>query len=275
MAQAAAATKAHMEQVDSVRIYGTAPYEVAVLHGGPGAPGQMAPVARELAREWGVVEPLQTAASLDGQVQELRNVLRATADRPVSLVGWSWGAMLGFITAASYPELVKKLILIGSAVYEDHYATGIQETRWRRLGEGERQQAQALLATLSDPVIEDKSTALAQFGALLTKADAYDPFTLDTEGLPPRYDIYQRVWNEAQALRRSGALLALGKRIACPVVGIHGDYDPHPREGVEQPLSATLHDFRFIVLEQCGHLPWIERQAKDGFYRVLKDSLRG
>jgi pimeloyl-ACP methyl ester carboxylesterase len=272
MAQASAATK---EQRERLRIYGKAPYDVAVLHGGPGAPGQMAPVARELAIEWGVLEPLQTAASLEGQVQELRGVLRTTADLPVRLVGSSWGAMLAFITAARYPELVKKLILIGSAVFEDHYAAGIQETRWSRLNEGERQQAQSLMATLKDPAIEDKSTPLAQLGTLFTKADAYDPLTLDTEGLLPRYDIYQRVWDEAQELRRSGGLMELGKRIVCPVVGMHGDYDPHPREGVEKPLSATLNNFRFIVLEKCGHLPWIERQAKDEFYQVLKDSLRG
>jgi hypothetical protein len=32
----------------NLRIYGKAPFNVAVIHGGPGAVGEMAPVAREL-----------------------------------------------------------------------------------------------------------------------------------------------------------------------------------------------------------------------------------
>lgn len=72
--------------IKNLRIHGKAPFSVAVIHGGPGAPGHMAPVARELANEWGVLEPLQTAASLEGQVQELRDVLETHGDR---LSSWS------------------------------------------------------------------------------------------------------------------------------------------------------------------------------------------
>ena len=42
----------------------------------------MAPVARELSSNWGVLEPLQTADSLEGQVQELRIILEKNADLP-------------------------------------------------------------------------------------------------------------------------------------------------------------------------------------------------
>ena len=45
-----------------------------VVHGGPGACGEMAPVARRLASARGVLEPIQTALSLEGQVEELRTV---------------------------------------------------------------------------------------------------------------------------------------------------------------------------------------------------------
>lgn len=56
-------------------------------------------------------------------------------------------------------------------------------------------------------------------------------------------------------------------------MAIHGDYDPHPAEGVEKPLAAVLKDFRFILLDRCGHLPWIERQAKDRFYSILREEV--
>jgi pimeloyl-ACP methyl ester carboxylesterase len=57
------------------------------------------------------------------------------------------------------------------------------------------------------------------------------------------------------------------------VVAIHGDHDPHPAAGVQEPLSATLAQFRFILLERCGHRPWIERQARDAFYEALEEEL--
>ena len=84
----------------NLRQYGDSPFVVVVVHGGPGAAGEMAPVARELACSWGVLEPLQTAESLEGQVEELRTVLDNNADTPVVMIGHSWGAWLSYILAA-------------------------------------------------------------------------------------------------------------------------------------------------------------------------------
>ncbi len=55
----------------NLRKYGKAPFAIVVVHGGPGARGEMAPVARELSTHGGVLEPLQTATSVEGQVEEL------------------------------------------------------------------------------------------------------------------------------------------------------------------------------------------------------------
>src|SRR5919198_1314938 len=115
--------------MQNVRTYGTAPFTVAVIHGGPGACGEMAPVARELASDRGILEPLQTATSLEGQVEELRRVLENHGDIPVILIGFSWGAWLSFIVAAHYPALVKKLLLVGSGSFEEKYVSRLQEAR--------------------------------------------------------------------------------------------------------------------------------------------------
>lgn len=258
----------------NLRTYGKAPFNAAVIHGGPGAAGEMAPVARELASGWGVLEPLQIAASLKGQIEELETVLEKNGDLPVTLIGFSWGAWLSFIFAANYPAIVKKLILIGSGGYEEKYAARIRETRLNRLSEEDRTEVKSLIEVLDNPAAEDKSTAFARFGALFSKADAYDPIMYESEVIDCQVDIFQSVWKDATELRRSGKLLELGKYIKCPVVAIHGDYDPHPAEGVQKPLSAILKSFRFILLKNCGHMPWIERQARDKFYEILKEELR-
>lgn len=261
----------------NLRTYGKAPFHVAIIHGGPGAGGEMAPVAHELAAGRGILEPLQTATSLEGQVEELRVVLENQGDLPLTLVGFSWGAWLSFIVAARYPALIKKLILVGSGPFEEKYVARLQEARFNRLSEVERAEFEAILQALADPATADKDTLLARLGALASKTDAYDPFTVAADEAGPaasQGDIFQSVWQEAAELRRSGELLELGKHIKCLVVAIHGDYDPHPAEGVQKPLSAILEDFRFILLKHCGHKPWIERRARDEFYRTLAEELR-
>jgi len=257
----------------NLRTYGAAPYSIAVIHGGPGAPGQMAPVARELSRDYGVLEPLQTAVTLDGQVEELRDIIERHGNTPIVFIGSSWGAMLSYIFTARYPALVKKLIMVGSAVFDNRYAAGIQKTRLDRLNAEAKHEVYSLVKTLNDDTVSDKNKLLKRLGELFTRADAYDPITLDTEVIEVRFDIHEGVWRDAMKLRGSGELVKLGKKIKCPVVAIHGDYDPHPAGGVREPLSKVLKDFRFITLECCGHLPWIEREAMGRFYDLVRGEL--
>jgi pimeloyl-ACP methyl ester carboxylesterase len=257
-------------------MYGEPPFRIAVVHGGPGAGGEMAPVARELARDRGVLEPIQTATSLEGQVDEVRCALEKCGDPPIVLIGFSWGAWLGFILAGSHPILVEKLILVSSGPFEERYAKMLYETRVRRLGALDGEAFDAAISALNDPATEDKDAALTRLGALSRIADTFSPIDEDlaeAEVIGPRADVFQGVWQEAARLRRRGALLALGEEIRCPVVAIHGDYDPHPARGVEAPLSMVLEHFRFILLPRCGHKPWIERHAKDRFFEVLKSEL--
>jgi pimeloyl-ACP methyl ester carboxylesterase len=95
----------------------------------------------------------------------------------------------------------------------------------------------------------------------------------EREPIEYRPDIFMNVWPEAAAMRANGQLLALGRSIQCPVIAIHGDYDSHPAAGVRHPLSRVLRDFRFVLLERCGHEPWVEKHAKDEFFRVLHSEI--
>ena len=78
--------------METFRKYGSDPFRVLVIHGGPGAAGSVAPIARTLGQTRGVLEPLQTAKTLEGQIEELRLVVEQNATRPVIFIGHSWGA---------------------------------------------------------------------------------------------------------------------------------------------------------------------------------------
>lgn len=259
---------------DLIRIYGQPPYDVAVIHGGPGVAGELAPVAIELSQLCGVLEPMQTSNSIDGQVEELKQILELHGRLPVVLVGHSWGAWLSYIFASRYPSMVKKLILVGSGPFQAEYATQIMETRYQRLSVVECSKLQDLMKQVTELTEQNKDEMLSQIGKLISKADSYSPLTLDNEeDVMIRYDIFKKVWEEASAIRRTGGMLSYGKEIQCPVVSIHGDYDPHLYEGVQKPLSSVLSDFRFILLPKCGHRPWTEEFARESFYYILSSEV--
>jgi pimeloyl-ACP methyl ester carboxylesterase len=229
----------------------------------------MAPVARRLSRNCGVLEPLQTARSVEGQIEEMSDCLSTHSQIPSVLIGYSWGAWLSVLTAARYPELCAKLILVGCPPFAESSAARLQTRRLDRLDHEEKAEYEASLTALSDPVAQDNDTALERLGHLAAKADAYAPIDDAKESvIRVSAGIYRAVWAEASAMRRSGELLRQVHRVTCPVVAIHGDSDPSPAAGVAEPLSA-LPGFRLITLAQCGHRPWLERYAQDEFYRIL------
>jgi pimeloyl-ACP methyl ester carboxylesterase len=171
---------------------------------------------------------------------------------------------------------VRRLILVSSGPFEEHYTHQLTKTRFERLSTAEQDAFNQAILAFNQSDSPNREDALAHLGILAGKADNYDPLP-DPDGgkdrFPLRGSVYQGVWESAAALRRSGELLNLGKKIHCPVTAIHGNYDPHPAAGVCDPLSSIIRDFKFILLDHCGHTPWLEKQARDNFYQSLKTEL--
>lgn len=256
----------------ATRTHGPPPYRITVVHGGPGADGAMAPVARELSKTVGVLEPIQTETTVQGQIDELAAEL-ADATPPVTLIGHSWGAWLGGLVAAEYPELVRKLVLVGAPPFEASFVPEILERRESRLTEPEREEFRTALDVLEGDADGDEQRAMDVLGSLVDTTDSYDPMAEHAATSERRDDIYRAVWPEAADMRERGDLLERFGEISCPVVAIHGDVDPHPAAGVREPLREILDEFRFVSLERCGHRPWIETHARESFYETLRDEL--
>jgi pimeloyl-ACP methyl ester carboxylesterase len=251
--------------LEPVRKHGKPPYSIAVIHGGPGATGDMRPVAEVLSQTSGVLEPYQQAFSINGLIEELKNDLRVNAQIPVVLIGHSWGAWLSMLFASAHPETVKKIVLVGCPPIKQEYVPMILKNRLSRLDPEGQIKFAGIIRTMKDPVL---------LQSLLRKTDAFDPVKENAEeGIPLIQDHYRKIWNEAEEMRLTGGLMEKIKMVRCPVTAIHGDHDPHPAEGVREPLSVVLTQFHFILLEKCGHYPWKEKQAKDEFFRILKKEL--
>jgi pimeloyl-ACP methyl ester carboxylesterase len=260
----------------NVRFYGGAPYHAAVLHGGPGALGGVAAIARELGKDYGVMEPLQTKNSIAGLLIELDEVLSANCDKPITLIGHSWGAWLAWLYVARSPDKVNRLILVGSGPFESRYVGQIGKQRLSRLTETEQAEFTLLLEGLDSGRAGNKDELLSRLGALVAKTDNYCPVELETDPidrLPVDGAMYNAVWNEAARLRKNGGLLEAAAQIICPVVVIHGDSDPHPLDGVRLPLEKRVKDLTVYLLEKCGHSPWKEKYARERFYEILREEI--
>jgi len=256
--------------IHNSRKFGKAPYKIILIHGGPGAPGGLLPLAQSLAANGlNVLEPFQNADSIPGQIEELKTLVDEDCTIPVVLIGHSWGAWLAWIFTAHNPNLVKKLILVGAGPFEEEYSLDIMKTRLSRLRLADRIHALKLSKDLQNRKHPNQKGLFKNLGTLMTRADTFAPLTEESHVLEFQPDIFNAVWPQAKALREFGKLLEMGRLIHCPVVAIHGDYDPHPAEGVKKPLSKLLQDFNFVKLEKCGHYPWNEKFAKKRFYEIL------
>lgn len=249
-----------------VRLYGKAPYKIVLVHGGPGAIGSLKGFAQELAElsHIGVVEALQSKYSIAELMEELYIQIKDNCSDKVSLVGHSWGAWLVALFAEKYPELIKRVILIGSGPLEDKYVSEIGTRRFQNLSTEDGAILQRLIdnqATDEDmdriPNILEKSDNYCLEGREEHKADKTDS------------EMHNKVWSEAAKLRTSGELLKAFKNIKSKIHFIQGQIDPHPVKGVTIPLQENGVLCEAYVLEKCGHSPFMEKYAKDEFYKCL------
>lgn len=261
-----------------LRKYGKPPYTVAVIHGGPGAKGSLGMVARELGKYAGVLEPVQTRYTIKELLDELNEHIYDHVKTPLTLMGHSWGAWLAMLYATEHPEIVKNLVLVGCAPFEEKYVPQITENRQKRLTTQEQALFRFVLDGLADPHHSDRHYLFAQLQELTEKTDNYALETPpeDEEYALPFDDLmYARLWPQAVALRANGELAARLSRLACPVHVIHGAEDPAPLAGVITPLSKHSVNHTRHILTRCGHSPFLEKHAKEYFYDMLLDILRG
>ncbi|HEY1199052.1 MAG TPA: alpha/beta hydrolase [Thermoplasmata archaeon] len=255
------------------RRYGSPPFRTVVVHGGPGAPGTMAPVAQVLGATLGVLEPWQTASTVAGQVAELSEQIDAWASPPVTLVGHSWGAWLVLLVAGEHPEKVRRIVLVGSGPFQARYAAETRRHRRQRLTRTQWREFEELQLRLADPLSPASPSALRRLGELAEVADSYELLPHPPPEAETDPTTFRIVWAEADEMRRSGALIRALRRVRAPVVVLHGTADPHPLQGVVEPLRKAGVDPRVIVLERCGHEPWWERYARDPFFAELRKEL--
>lgn len=258
----------------TVRRYGEGGPLLVLVHGGPGAPGYMAPVARRLASRFTVMEPLQRCSgdvplSVALHVADMEEVLRAEEPgRPLALIGASWGAMLALAWAAERPDRGIPLVLVGCGTFDRAARAVLQQALARRTGPDLADLLSAVAREQPDP--DRQLQAMAEMTLPLYSVDP-----IDTELEVVRFDGrgHQETWRDMLRVQHEGRFPAAFAAIRAPVLMIHGACDPHPGALVRDSLAPHLPQIEYRELPRCGHYPWMERHAREEFYGVLLEWL--
>ena len=192
--------------------------------------------------------PAPAPYTLDALVDSLLMDLSA----PLTLCGWSLGAMLALNAAHRHPDKVVRLILVGAT------PCFMQRTDWPH---GMTPQA---LAEFTDSVRHDPPGALKRFMTLFNQNDVNSrrisrelAHALATVPLPCVSTLVAGL-----ALLRDSDLRAAVPHIAQPTLLLHGAHDPLMPLAAAEWLASTLPQAQLAVLPDAGHAPILSDGAR-------------
>ena len=256
-----------------VRRYGQQGPLVLVLHGGPAAFGDVAPIAKGISESYRAVEPWQrgsgsqplTVARHVTDLHELATDLGE--DFPPAIVGHSWGAMLALCYAAEYPSEAGPIVLVGCGTFDQAARNQMQMTIEDRMDDDLRNKLRRMSAEHTDPA--DRFIRAFKLTRHLFDFDPIDPYPDKEESEPFDMVAYEETWNDMARLQADGTYPDAFRAIESPVLMLHGQYDPHPGDLIRDSLLRHLPQLEYREWARCGHSPWIERFAREEFFSAI------
>ncbi|CAG0965209.1 Cis-3-alkyl-4-alkyloxetan-2-one decarboxylase [Myxococcaceae bacterium] len=262
-----------------VRRYGFQGTNVVVLHGGPGAPGSIAGLARLLAPHFNVLEPLQRRSGFAPlTVAQHVDDLAVVAPERSAIVGWSWGAMLGLSFAARHPERVSRLVLVGCGTYDENSRAQFKQALENLLNQAGNESIRDLIRQKQSEQDEKaRDATLGKLGAAYARLESYELLE-DSLGQADKLPVdavgNRETWDDVLRLQRQGIEPQAFATIRVPVLMLHGDVDPHPGSATRDLLQQFVPQLEYVEFEKCGHEPWREAHARDRFLKKLQTWLK-
>jgi proline iminopeptidase len=204
------------------------------------------------------------------QVEDLARVVTEFGLVPPTLVGYSWGALLAMLYAVhcrhepSWPAPAR-LVLVSPApitrAWRDQFETTLAERGRSATMLAMRETLAASGLRETDPAAYRQRSfelSVAGYFADPHRATALTPFRVTGK-------VQQSVWSSLGDFDLRDEL----RGVRCPTLVVHGRQDPIPLESAA--AAAECLGAEFVVLEECGHVPYVERA--EALFGVIEEFL--
>jgi proline iminopeptidase len=247
--------------------------QLLLLHGGPGADHQyMLPQMLHLGDNHDLLfydqrgggksrSDARVPVTWQTHVEDLAAVIVEFGLAPASIVGYSWGAMLGLlyiIEQRRNPERepISRIALINPAPLTREYRRQFEAEFARRQASPEIQKLRDELT--ASGLRERDPEAYRQRAFELGVAGYFSDPHKATDLTPFRVvgRVQQSVWESLGDFN----LIRDLEGIRIPSIVIHGRDDPIPLASSSEAASAL--GTNLVVLDACGHVPYVEQPTK-------------
>ena len=257
-----------------IRKYGNSAHSVVVLHGGPAASGDAAPIAQGLSDSFRAIESWQRGSgegtlTVARHVEDLHSLITGLdSDLPPALVGHSWGAMLALCYAAAHPSKAGPIVLVGCGTFDPASRARMKAILQERTNLHLQERLAEVTASTSDET--DLHMKIHRLTRDLSVYDRVEPWPEKEEYEPLDTRAYQETWDDMMRLQSDGTYPQAFTAITSDVLMVHGNHDPHPGPMIYESLRPFLRRLEYRQLDRCGHSPWLERFARIEFFSILK-----
>jgi len=187
--------------------------------------------------------------------------------KEATIIGHSWGALLGLLFAIQSPDRVARMLLVAPAPITAEGRSEYLDRLGRRMTELEisNQQRELIQSDLRrcDPVaFRQRAFELSLAPYLKNPKHSYSiaPFQIS-------HRVREAVWRSLGDYDLTDEL----SRLSVPTLVIHGQFDPIPLSSSQQ--IATLLASQLEVFEDSGHMPFFEEPER--FAEIAEEFLSG
>lgn len=260
---------------------------IVIIHGGPVMDhSYFLPHMETLAQDYQLIfydqracgrsslEVDQSKMSLAGFVEDIE-LLRQELDLgDIHLLGHSWGGLPAMKYAIRYPEHLQSLMLSNSLPASTGHWQKEQELTARRLTK--QDSLDRLAIANSEEMRTNPAAAVEKILRLSFESQFHNPALLDElslyvpEDYMARSQIFQRLGPDLASFNLYDDLQKLEK----PVLILYGDQEP-AADISGKSLEETIPDARLVILNKCGHFPFVEQpEAYFGAIRAFLKKIR-
>jgi proline iminopeptidase len=270
------------------RLLGAGPDTLLMIHGGPGFTmdyflDDLAPLAAHHAllfydqRGSGRSTLVSDSMSLDAQrfVEDVEAIRKHFGIGRISLLGHSWGSAVVARYAMSYPEHLRRIIIVGGLPLQKYQLTeAFEQLEMKRDSSTLRRMRELRAARLADPGNSEVCSAYYTlwfqpfYGNHSTANRSKGDFCAGT--LESRRNKMASVDKFTMASLGQWDWRSSLSQVKVPALVIHGTLDPLPLNGAKD-WASVLQNSQLLLLDGVGHFPYLE--VPDRFFETVNQFL--